>query len=160
VKTDVVSPSDVFFQPTRLLVPLFQRQYVWSLEEQWRPLWEDVVRLTEVIEGHNQAATHFLGAVVVQDASAGFGALPARTVIDGQQRLTTLQLLLGALHHRLVERGLTALAGRVEKLIENPEDYREQPEDRFKVWPTNRDRAAFSAVMAAQSRVDYEKLPK
>ena len=58
MKTDVVKPQDVFYNPTRLLVPLFQRPYVWSLETQWKPLWQDVVRLIEVLSEHNAAATH------------------------------------------------------------------------------------------------------
>ena len=45
MKTDVVKPKDIFYNPTRLTVPLFQRPYVWSLDEQWAPLWEDIVRL-------------------------------------------------------------------------------------------------------------------
>lgn len=40
----------IFRQEVRLLVPLFQRPYVWEAETQWEPLWEDVlttVRRTE-----------------------------------------------------------------------------------------------------------------
>ena len=40
MKTDVVKPKDVFYNPTRLVVPLFQRPYVWSKETQWAPLGE------------------------------------------------------------------------------------------------------------------------
>ncbi|MDT5012131.1 MAG: hypothetical protein QOH57_3748 [Mycobacterium sp.] len=44
----------------------------------------------------NSRAAHFLGAVVVQAQDNQTGSLPARNVIDGQQRLTTLQLLMDA----------------------------------------------------------------
>ena len=37
----------VFMQPQRLVVPLFQRPYVWNEENQWEPLWDDVVRVTD-----------------------------------------------------------------------------------------------------------------
>jgi len=111
VKTDVIKPQGVFYNPTRMVVPLFQRPYVWSKETQWEPLWEDVVRLIEVISDHNETATHFLGAIVIQRVPTGLGTLPAWNVIDGQQRLTTLQLLLDALHSELERREQTGLAG-------------------------------------------------
>lgn len=83
-----------------------------------------------------------------------------RTVIDGQQRLTTLQVLLDALHAELVAAGAEQPALRIEPLVVNPRPFWERPEDRFKVWPTNRDRPAFQAVMAAEPPVDYDRLPE
>ncbi|MCR2824289.1 GmrSD restriction endonuclease domain-containing protein [Microbacterium sp. zg.Y909] len=159
MKTEVVKPQDVFYNPTRLTVPLFQRPYVWSQREQWEPLWEDLVRLIDVIEGHNQDATHFLGAIVIQQVPARLGALPTWNVIDGQQRLTTLQLLLDALHAQLERRGLGDYADQVLPLVENPKSFRKAGEDRFKLWPTNRDRASFAAVMSAPPPITYASLP-
>jgi hypothetical protein len=82
-----------------------------------------------------------------------------RTIIDGQQRLTTLQLLLDALHAQLLAVGATGPAQRIKPLVENPEAFCTNQEDRFKVWPTNRDRPAFNAVMSAIPPVDYNTLP-
>lgn len=155
MKTDVVKPQGVFFNPIRLVVPLFQRPYVWSRETQWEPLWQDIVRLIEVLSNHDSAATHFLGAIVIQQVPVGLGSLPAWNVIDGQQRLTTLQLLLDALHSELERRGWANLAGRVRSLVENPPDHCDTDEDRFKLWPTNRDRDGFTTVMSAPTPVDY-----
>ena len=45
---------------------------------------------------------HFLGAVVLQQVQKQTGQMQERTIIDGQQRLTTLQLLLDALHAELL----------------------------------------------------------
>lgn len=155
MKTDVVKPKDVFYNPTRLVVPLFQRPYVWSKETQWAPLWQDIVRLIEVISQHNPAATHFLGAIVIQQVPTTLGALPTWNVIDGQQRLTTLQLLLDALHAKLEQRGWAQLAGQILPLVENPSDYRDEEHDRYKLWPTNRDRDGFTSVMSASMPIDY-----
>ncbi|WP_447948841.1 GmrSD restriction endonuclease domain-containing protein [Microbacterium aurum] len=160
MKTDVVKPKDIFYNPTRLTVPLFQRPYVWSLEEQWAPLWEDIVRLIDVIEDHNPDATHFLGATVIQQVPTRLGALPTWNVIDGQQRMTTLQLLLDALHAQLERRGFTDLAEQVLPLVENPKSFRKAEDDRFKLWPTNRDRASFGAVMAATPPISYGNIPE
>ena len=47
METQVRTPQLVFMQPQRLVVPLFQRPYVWNEENQWEPLWNDVVRVTD-----------------------------------------------------------------------------------------------------------------
>ncbi|MGB7327948.1 MAG: DUF1524 domain-containing protein, partial [Rubripirellula sp.] len=86
------------------------------------------------------------------------GTMQERTIIDGQQRLTTLQLMFDALHAELVAAGATAPAMRLETLITNAEAFRVNPEDQFKVWPTNRDRPAFNAVMSAPLPVDYDAI--
>lgn len=159
MKPDKESPQKVFFQPARMIVPLFQRPYVWSKELQWEPLWQDIQRLTELLT-KDSTATHFLGAFVIQQLQTDLGNMPAWSVIDGQQRLTTLQILLDALHAQLVARDETMLAGQVEPLIENPPAFRKGPDDQYKVWPTNHDRAGFASVMSAVAPVDYSGVQK
>ena len=107
---------------------------------------------------HAKHEPHFLGAVVLQQVQSRTGELQERTVIDGQQRLTTLQLLLDALHAELMQIGADAPAGRLEYLIQNDSRFCKHAEDRYKVWPTNRDRPAFNEVLAAKFPVDYEAL--
>src|SRR6478736_678307 len=106
METQVRTPQLVFMQPQRLIVPLFQRPYVWNEEHQWEPLWNDVVRVAERFLNDPQAKhyPHFLGAVVLQQSQNSTGLMQERTIIDGQQRLTTLQLLLDALHSQLKAR--------------------------------------------------------
>ena len=146
--------------PQRLLVPLFQRPYVWNEENQWAPLWADVTRVAErrLSKPEAKQFAHFLGAVVLQQAAGGVGSMQEWMVIDGQQRLTTLQIMLDALHAELMMVGALQSARRIETLVMNSDAYWSQPEDRFKVWPTNRDRAAFNEVMAADPPVDYTSL--
>jgi hypothetical protein len=160
METQVRTPQMIFMQPQRLTVPLFQRPYVWNEESQWEPLWKDVVRVAQRLldrpfEKHHP---HFLGAVVLQHAQKQIGQMQERTIIDGQQRLTTLQLLLDALHAELWRVGAKQQALRIEPLVTNADAFCLRPEDRFKVWPTNRDRDAFNVVMAAVPPIDYEKL--
>ncbi|MCJ0824866.1 DUF262 domain-containing protein [Luteimonas sp. 50] len=158
--TQVRTPQAIFMQPQRLLVPLFQRPYVWNEELQWEPLWKDLERVSTRLlnEPHINHAPHFLGAVVLQQLATPTSDLQQRTVIDGQQRLTTFQLLLDALHAEIEHVGAKMPAARLEPLIANGEAFRRHKEDRFKVWPTNRDRAAFYEVMEAPAPVDYQKL--
>jgi Protein of unknown function DUF262/Protein of unknown function (DUF1524)/Restriction Enzyme Adenine Methylase Associated len=160
VETQVRTPQMVFMQPQRLVVPLFQRPYVWNEENQWEPLWSDVSRAAKrlLADPTGRHYPHFLGAVVIQQLQNPLGTMQERTIIDGQQRLTTMQLLLDALGAELEGVGATQPATRIEALVSNQEAFWERPEDRFKVWPTNRDRAAFNEVMSAPSPVDYDSL--
>src|SRR4051794_21080644 len=100
METQVRTPQVVFMQPQRLVVPLFQRPYVWNEENQWEPLWQDITRVADRVltSWESPPHPHFLGAVVVQKAPNTVGNMQEWVIIDGQQRLTTLQLLLDALH--------------------------------------------------------------
>lgn len=150
----------VFMHPQRLIVPLFQRPYVWNEENQWEPLWNDVVRLSERVlrEPQSKHHPHFLGAVVLQQVQNPVGTMQERTIIDGQQRLTTLQLFFDALHAELMAANAAAPSLRLEPLVKNAEPFCKRKEDRFKVWPTNRDRPAFNAVMGEPPPVDYNAI--
>ena len=160
METQVRTPQAIFSQPQRFLVPLFQRPYVWNEEQQWEPLWKDLERVAGrlLADPNGKHAPHFLGAVVLQQVQSRTGELPERVIIDGQQRLTTLQILLDALDAELRHVGATVQADRLEYLIENDRRFRKHDEDQFKVWPTNRDRPAFNEVMGATPPVVYSSL--
>lgn len=125
LETQVRTPQLVFMQPQRLVVPLFQRRYVWNQDSQWEPLWDDVVRVAERLlqQPHVKPQPHFLGAVVLQQIQNPVGLMQTRTIIDGQQRLTTLQLLLDALHAELLSVAASAPAARIEPLVTNAEPF-------------------------------------
>jgi hypothetical protein len=154
------TPHEIFNMPQRLLVPLFQRPYVWSEENQWEPLWDDIVRVAERVLADPQSShqPHFIGAVVLQQVPNSTGGFQERTIIDGQQRLTTLQVLLDAMNAEFEHAGAIKPAKRLERLIRNDEEFCNHMEDQYKVWPTNRDRDGFCEVMAAPTPVDYQSL--
>lgn len=77
------------------IVPLYQRMYSWR-KEQHKRLWEDLVLLEKEHKGG-----HFLGSIVSVVESASIAGTPKFLVIDGQQRLTTLIILLIALRNFL-----------------------------------------------------------
>src|SRR5690349_5736949 len=94
----------LFGSETRYTVPLFQRPYVWSQDEQWQALWDDLADLADrVLKGNRNEpiAGHFLGTVVFEQAKSRTGTIIPREIIDGQQRLTTLQIVLKAAEHAL-----------------------------------------------------------
>ena len=151
----------LFQSDVRFLVPMYQRPYVWTEKNQWKPLFDDVVHLVErylaerehgVINGNapeERTPHHFLGALVVDQEGSIVGEIDRRLVIDGQQRLTTLQLLLSVVKTKAEALGDSRLAAQLRSLVENAEEYVDpaHPEERWKVWPTNSDRQAFVEVM-------------
>lgn len=160
--TDAQAPHKIFNLPQQFLVPLFQRRYRWSEEKQWDPLWRDVQRVADRLlsAGGIKVNPHFLGAVVLQNVENPVGSLQERTIIDGQQRFTTLQLLMDAVHGELLKVGAKQAAARLQTLIENGEQFRETDEEQFKIRPTHEDRPQFDGVMAATHPIDYQKLRK
>ncbi|ESZ30587.1 DUF262 domain-containing protein [Mesorhizobium sp. L2C084A000] len=82
--------ANIFGTETRHLVPLFQRPHVWGKEEQWEPLWDDLSHLADSLV--TKVAGNVLGTVVLEQTDTHSGRVTRREVIDGQQRLTTLQI--------------------------------------------------------------------
>ena len=79
-------------------IPIYQRTYSWT-EKECRQLWDDILRTGE----RDDIPSHFIGAIVYITKSAHETLLSPSSllVIDGQQRLTTLTLLLAALANHL-----------------------------------------------------------
>ena len=148
----------VFDPKQRLEVPLFQRQYVWNQDQQWTPLWEDIARkFTEALEGRKNAPVHFLGAMVLDQQQTPTGHVMVRQVIDGQQRLTTLQLFLAAYRDFCKANECQALADECEKFLFNTGMMANPDVDRFKIWPTQLDRPQFRDAVEAGSRDEIVK---
>jgi len=85
---------------SQFIIPVFQRDYSWS-EENCRQLWKDLLAIADA--GPDRG--HFIGSVVyiqTGDSSAGFTRW---LLIDGQQRITTLTLLLTALRDHIGQTG-------------------------------------------------------
>lgn len=141
--------TELFELAVRYEVPLYQRPYVWEKDDQWEPLWEDIRALLEHQEGG--AATiggwsHFLGAIVLDQETQAPGTIPVYVVIDGQQRWTTLQVLLAAAAKVASNVNADKDAALMRELITN-NPLKASGDEVFKVWPTNVNRKAFKVVM-------------
>jgi len=146
----------------RFLVPTFQRDYEWNEERQWSLLFDDLVttadrlataRAQAALTGDSTAraekrvAPHFLGAVVLDQMPSKAGEIDQRAVIDGQQRLTTIQLLLRSLADVLAE-SKSPRVGQVRRLLFNPlDDPSADPDTQYKLWPRRKDRDLWRAAM-------------
>ena len=85
----------------QFVIPVFQRDYSWT-REQCEQLLNDIVRTG----AQGTHGGHFTGSIVYIEADEGSGVTFQRwLVIDGQQRLTTLTLLLLALRDHIRESG-------------------------------------------------------
>lgn len=158
MRTDLKTVHEFLNLDQRFLIPLFQRGYAWTLEDQWELLWDDVLLLqTQLL--HGAFKPHFLGALVIQDTGDNSpGALPTWEVVDGQQRLMTLQILADAVSHAMRRSSFEKPARRLRKLTENDPDYRDSVDEIHKLWPTNKDRHAYLEVMAQNAPPDHSGL--
>ena len=87
--------SLIFEKDTKayFVIPKYQREYTWTTL-QWKDLFDD---LCENDEGY------FIGSIIcINNSDDGLGKIPFE-VIDGQQRLTTISLLLTAIYNTLVK---------------------------------------------------------
>ena len=77
------------------VVPLFQRSYSWEKKE-WDVLWNDLVELCEM----DNPRTHFIGSIVTMPTISVPEGVTKYLLIDGQQRLTTIFILLALLRDK------------------------------------------------------------
>lgn len=159
----------VFYGDKRFVIPVYQRPYVWDLERQWGPLWDDIeatvrrliearswaqLKGTPLNDADAKAAPHFLGAIVIEQHPTPIDEPPIRSVVDGQQRLTTLQLLLRGILDALKRGGVSGPpVARIRHLLQN------DPETAagaalHKVWPRPAERTAFVNAMAEAAPSD------
>ena len=134
------------FEPTKqLIIPFFQRNYVWEKKE-WRPLWDDIKSKAGNPQG---GVLHFTGAIVVQQKRSMQNQIPAYEIIDGQQRLTTFQLILCAIRDvcaNIAVEGFSEIADDAKKYILNT-GRQAGGDGQFKLLPKRHDYDAFKAIV-------------
>lgn len=84
-------PLNFLWNTQILEIPFFQRPYVWK-KDNWQELWDDLFR---------EKGRHFLGSIILKWQNARAGEPNRAIVIDGQQRLTTLSILIKAMYDSL-----------------------------------------------------------
>lgn len=160
MKTDTLRFRDLLQKDIRLVVPLFQRPYVWNESDQWEPLWEDIRGIAEDLLLDRFRRPHFLGAIVLEQVATGSGEVEQRLVIDGQQRLTTAQLILEAFHDLCGEFKATNARNALAKMTRIDDPMVESGSGLFKVWPTTDDQEAFQIVMDAGTAEEVQSAIK
>ena len=163
---DIVPVHDLFDGNKQYLIPVYQRHYVWNEEDQWQPLWRDIiekVRVNARVTLSRQRKPHFIGTIVTQQLPRRVGDIPGYYIIDGQQRLTTFQIILCAISDACSLAKPEVLEDVAEKtdgyLINggmlrhrmNPKAYR-NPDEKYKIIPTQRDKKSFDALINRNSK--------
>ncbi len=126
----------------QLRIPIYQRTYSWT-RSQVDQLWRDILRVAQ-----DPAPSHFIGSIVyIQDKMAPMSAIPELLVIDGQQRLTTLTLLIIALR-----RAIKASPADYDVTAEELDDYylrnpHGKDQLRYKLLLTQRDHDTLRALL-------------
>ena len=108
----------MFTKNLQYWVPRYQRRYIWD-ETNWKVLWEDIKRLLNTEEECKQ---HFTGTIVIRlDETAS--ALQKREIIDGQQRLTTFQIIFCVIRDIAAsqEYADSGLVAKLNDILELPE---------------------------------------
>ena len=125
-------------------VPLYQRTYSWS-KNQLERLWEDITKLADD-RIDSPATTHFIGSLVLAPSpSNGPAGVQEFLVVDGQQRLTTLSVLLCAIRDHRAEFEDPGHRDRVNELF--LQNKWKPGQQRLKLLPTQADRPAYLACM-------------
>ncbi len=117
------------------LIPLFQRPYTWT-ENNWKSLWDDLMVQYEV----GDTGIHFMGAIVSVPARAIPVGVSKYLIIDGQQRLTTVSIILCALRDVLDPKSASLIQ---EVYLTNRHV---ELEDILKFVPTQADRDVYRAI--------------
>jgi hypothetical protein len=153
MKANGITLKDILDGQYEYRVPLFQRPYSWK-KTNWESLWDDLYVLYE----DDDSESHFLGSFVTQDIQSTLGKVSSYIVIDGQQRLTTISILLAALRdlastaeYYTKFSKAASVVDEIHELLTN----RRGGEDAFlKILPTQIDRSAYSDVV---SKKDIDK---
>lgn len=115
-------------------IPDYQRPYAWGME-QARELFEDLLAFTEAGAAPvSEMPAYFLGSVVLIKGDG-----PAADVVDGQQRLTTLTILLSAIRANVD----ASLKGQITKRLYEQGDTFAGTEDRYRLTLRERDSEFF-----------------
>lgn len=124
----------------RFIIPVYQRNYDWKMEHCKR-LYDDLIKV--IVQGRK---SHFFGSVVsVQNEN---GTMEEFLIIDGQQRLTTVSLLLLAIYHLICEGKIVSLDRQLtDKILKKYliDEY-EPEEKRIKLKPIKNDQKAFGVL--------------
>lgn len=141
--------ADLLSGEVQYIIPFFQRQYVWE-RGNWNTLYKDIEEILEPLEegdsllGHE----HFFGPIVVRERPGQPNAkLKAFDVIDGQQRITTVYLMLAYFQRRLsVLKGVHPQAeeyrGNIGEWLKNSQPREAHDYDILKIYSFKNDRLA------------------
>lgn len=140
-----VNATKLFGLDVQYKIPLFQRHYVWDKENQWEPLWLDL-KEKSFNPTDKQQTSHFTGTIVIQQQNIPAGNVPKYEIIDGQQRLTTFQIILCTIRDIAESKGYGDIVNDAHYHIRNQRRRLNEGEE-FKLIPTRIDKDSFITLV-------------
>ncbi|WCL81605.1 DUF4268 domain-containing protein [Saprospira sp. CCB-QB6] len=126
---------------TQFIIPIYQRNYDWGRKE-CSDLFKDIIDVVE-----QDRSSHFIGSIVfIYEGLGSSREVRELVIIDGQQRLTSLSILLVALYRFALESGQGRLADRIYKSYLCNE-YVEEERYKLKLKQTDKNALAFEAIL-------------
>lgn len=110
MKADAKTVQEILYSPEQFLIPFFQRHYSWKVPH-WQRLWDDLRALATA----TKPTRHFLGPLVCTPHNQMPGNVAEYLLIDGQQRLTTLTILLAAIRDLAKQHGAHELEAQINE---------------------------------------------
>ncbi|HVX49580.1 MAG TPA: DUF262 domain-containing protein [Chitinophagaceae bacterium] len=145
--------QDIIEGTKQYVIPLFQRTYSWTPKE-WDILWKDLVELCET----ENPRTHFIGSIVNMPTVSVPEGVAKYLLIDGQQRLTTIFILLTLLRNKAREGQNARFADEINNtLLVN--QYKDGL-DYFKLMPTQVDRLSYQNLINGNPNTNENQLTK
>ncbi|KWT78128.1 DUF262 domain-containing protein [Candidatus Magnetominusculus xianensis] len=143
--------QDILEGTKQYVIPLFQRTYSWTNKE-WEILWKDLIELCEA----ENPRTHFIGSIVTMPTVSVPEGIAKYLLIDGQQRLTTIFILLTLLRDKAQKLRREDFADEINNtLLVNP--YK-RDNDFYKLMPTQLDRDIYKNIINANTNEKESKL--
>jgi hypothetical protein len=145
MKADPFRIGHILKNPTRFVVPIYQRTYAWNIRPHLETFFDQVKSKADERLSGNGHFPHYMGAVlVIPRGEYSFGRMETLDVVDGQQRLTTFQILLAAIRDLARTQNQSQTADLLESLLLNPEGPQvHEPVERYKLYPTAYDRKLY-----------------
>lgn len=145
--------QDIIEGTKQYVIPLFQRTYSWTNKE-WEILWKDLIELSET----ENPRSHFIGSIVNMPTVSVPEGVAKFLLIDGQQRLTTIFILLTLLRNKARETQNQEFAEEINNtLLVNP--YKKD-NDFFKLMPTQVDRDIYKNFINGKSNESENQLTR
>jgi len=145
VQTKAVRLIEYFDGRKQSIIPLYQRPYSWR-EKEWETLWEDILGCHR---SDGKLDPHFMGAIVSLAVTTTPIGVNKHLIIDGQQRLTTVSILLCAIRRFLDEK----TKDRIPDFLINRHD---EGIDLYKVAPTQVDRNTYECIVSDKEGADKD----
>jgi uncharacterized protein with ParB-like and HNH nuclease domain len=145
--------QDIIEGTKQYVIPLFQRTYSWTSKE-WEVLWKDLVELCEM----DNPRAHFIGSIVSMPTVSVPEGVAKYLLIDGQQRLTTIFILLTLLRNKARENQNARFADEINNtLLVN--QYKDGI-DYYKLMPTQVDRTTYQNLINGIANEEENQLTR